>query len=143
MDLRQLYKETLQALDKREQEIEQEKQRILDKESDLNTRETQLAEAFKQLEADIHTVSDVRDAKALREENAQKQIELHNRELAVKQEEINLKKKENDLYQIKVSQDEREQQLLAREQELTVREREYKERLKDEFMKEMKFKLGA
>lgn len=133
MDLKQLYKETIQALDKERETLAQEKQRILDKEADLNTREMQIAESYKQLEADIRTVSDVKDVKALKEENEQRLKDIVAREQEMKKRELELKKYENQLYEIKTRQDETDKRLAEREVEVSHRERTYREEIEKSF----------
>ena len=133
MDLRQCYKNTLEALEKKEAELAQEKQRVLEKEADLNTRELQIAEAYKQLEADIHTVSDIKDVKALKEDLADKQASIDVQVIEIKKKDQELKKYENQLFEIKTRQDEIDQSLRIREAEVAQREKQYREEIEKSF----------
>lgn len=133
MDLRQAYKATIEALEKEENEIVQLRQLLLDKEATLNLRAKELAEAIKQLESEQRLVKDVKDVKALKEFNSQRTHDLNQVENQLKMKEVELKKYENKLFEIKGTQDETDKQLRERETEVSHREKTYREEIEKSF----------
>lgn len=141
MDLRRCFKDTIDTLQRVEQQQAEEKQRLLEGAASLEKQRKELQTAVKQLESDQRSVQDIKDVKAQREENAQERKSLDALGAELKRKELELKKKENELYEIKTRQDETDKNLRVRESELSHREKTYKEELEKNFVLNFRDKL--
>ncbi len=133
MDLRSAFKVTIEALDKREQDLEQEKQLLTEKSIQLDNKEKELSEVVKVVEQERHEVRDIKNVKEQKEANEVKEKGLHQFEVQLKNKENELKKYENKLFEIKNQQDEFDRKLRERETEVVLREKTYKEEVEKSF----------
>jgi hypothetical protein len=133
MDLRQAYKATIEALDRKERELAEEKQRLVDRTVQLDSKEKELVTVSKTLEQERQAVSDIKSVKEQKELNEQRVRDLTARESAIKVKELELKKYENQLFEIKTRQDTTDKQLREREQEVVHREKTYREEVEKSF----------
>jgi len=143
MDLRQQFNQIVDALEKAKQDNAAERQLLAEKAVGITAQQESIFVEQKKVDEARKKLGELEDIIAQKNTNTQKSEELKSIEVDLKGENIALKKKENELYTIKQSQDEREEALVKRGVELSVREREYKTQIKDEFMKEIQFKVGA
>ncbi len=105
-----------------------EKEALKQRRSELDSREESLVASQKKVES-LNLASDIKV------QNEKRTAELDDRELAVKKEEVRLKKYENDLVEIKNRLDAQDEDLRKREMDLSVREKGYEENIREKFAK--------
>lgn len=133
MDLKKLFKLTIEALDQRGDELSRTEKDLADRQIEFERHEKVLSEAQKSLEVDQKAVSDIADVKAQKEANEQTKQDLDQLRVELKKEDIRLKKYENTLYEIKGAQDEKDKELVERENAVSHREKTYKEEIEKNF----------
>lgn len=141
MDLKQVFNATIEALDKRDAEHNARVQDVNRFQETLKVQEKELDERGQKLEADRRAVQEVQDVVAAKKANEDYANELQNTAITLKNKEVELKKYENSLAEIKTGLDQRQDQLTVAQKIQSEREATYKEELKRAFLEEVQSKF--
>lgn len=129
MNLRDLFTKALDSYDQKVAEVADLQTKLVNYEKALKEKEAAQVETEKDLTDRLSKVVVGEEVEAAKLELARKNEELTAREVAVKQREVAMIKKENELFGIQTRQDTKETELRDREIAVTKREETYKEEI--------------